>query len=64
MMAAQPTRNADAHIRFYDGTSGTLLYYYSHKLGGLNARHILLISQAKKKAIKNSPYIYWSGYFN
>ena len=61
-MASQPTRSADVNIKFYDGTSGELIYYYNRKISGLNVRYATLAGEVTKKAIKKSPYTIWRSY--
>ena len=56
MVASKPTNFVDVNMRFYDGTTGTLLYSYNDKFGGLNAKYIILIDKATKKVVKKSPY--------
>ena len=56
MMATNPTNGADANIRLYDGSTGSLLYSYNNKFAGINAKCVMLVDQATKKAGKKMPY--------
>ena len=56
MMACYPTNRADLNIKFFDGTTGYLLYSYNNKFGGLNWKLVDIVDVATKKAVKKSPY--------